>query len=240
MDVICTGRKKIETGVLHNFYIDYDETDTMDYTITADISNKELEGKSIWYIENTGYGGIVDFIISDSAAKKITYKGGNLRAILKKKIIEPKKGEDYRIVSGNVADIINQLLKEFGMYGLFEFIHAEKTVSQFKFDRYTDLYSGIVKLLYQVGRVLSINVVKGVIQLGMSERIDYSNEMEYTGNSIKFKMTRGYNPVNHLICLGSGELKDRMVVHLYVDCSGDIVDKQYYFGIDEVAEVYEF
>lgn len=240
MDVICTDRNKIETGVLHNFYIDYDETDTMDYTITADISNKELEGRSIWYVENTGYGGIVDYIIKDSAAKKITYKGGNLRAILKKKIIEPKKGEDYRIVSGNVADIINQLLKEFCLYGMFVFIPVEQTVSQFKFDRYTDLYSGIVKLLYQVGRVLSINVVKGVIQLGMSERIDYSNEMEYTGNSIKFKMTRGYNPVNHLICLGSGELKDRMVVHLYVDCDGDIVDKQYYYGIDEVAEVYEF
>ena len=123
---------------------------------------------------------------------------------------------------------------------MFVFLPVEQTVSQFKFDRYTDLYSGIVKLLYQVGRVLSINVVKGVIQLGMSERIDYSNEMEYTGENIKFKMTRGYNPVNHLICLGSGELKDRMVVHLYVDCDGDIVDKQYYYGIDEVAEVYEF
>lgn len=239
MDVICTDKNKIETGVLHNYCLDYDETDTMDYTITADSNNKELEGKSMWYIENTGYGGIVDDIIKDSEAQQITYKGRNLRAILKNKIIEPKTGEDYRIVSGNVAEIINQLLKEFGLYGLYIFLPAEDTVSKFKFDRYTDLYSGIVKLLYQVGNVLSINVIKGVIQLGLSERIDYSEEMEYTEDDIKFKMTRGFNPVNHLICLGSGELKDRMVVHLYVDCDGDIVDKQYYFGIDEVAEVYE-
>ena len=70
MDVICTDKNKIETGVLHNFYIDYDETDTMDYTITADISNKELQGRSIWYIENTGYGGIVNYIIRFSFINK--------------------------------------------------------------------------------------------------------------------------------------------------------------------------
>jgi hypothetical protein len=240
MDVICTDANKIETGVLHNFYLDYDETDTMDYEITADISNKELEGKSMWYINDTGYGGIVDYIIKDTNAKQLTYRGKNLRGILKSKIIEPNPGDDYRIVSGNIADIVNQLLKEFGVYGLFKFMPESYEISKFKFERYIDLYSGIVQLLYKAGKVLQINVFNGVMQLSMSDRVDYSQEMEYTGENIKFKMTRGFNPVNHLICLGSGELKDRMVVHLYVDCDGDIVDKQYYFGIDEVAEVYEY
>ena len=45
--------------------------------------------------------------------------------------------------------------------------------------------------------------------------------------------------MNHLICLGSGELKDRTVIHLYVQADGSIGKTQYYTGIDEVAEVYE-
>ncbi len=240
MVVICTDRNRIETGTLHNFYIDYDETETMDFQITTDIANKELEGKSLWYIDGTGYGGIVDYIDKDSGAGELNYRGKNIRGILKNKIIEPPKGSDYRIVSGNVSDIINQLLREFGLYGLFKFAPEEEQVEYYKFSRYTDFYSGIVALLYQVSGILAITINKGTIWLSKSNRVDYSNEMEYTGSNINFKMTRGFNPVNHLICLGSGELKDRLVIHLYVDGDGDIVDKQYYFGLDEVVEVYEY
>ena len=46
--------------------------------------------------------------------------------------------------------------------------------------------------------------------------------------------------VNHLICLGKGELAAREVYNLYVDQSGNVVTTQYYTGIDEIAEIYDY
>jgi hypothetical protein len=46
--------------------------------------------------------------------------------------------------------------------------------------------------------------------------------------------------VNHLICLGSGELKDRTVIHLYADVNGVISQTQTQFGADEVTDVYDY
>jgi hypothetical protein len=77
------------------------------------------------------------------------------------------------------------------------------------------------------------------VTISFEERIDYSQDYEYTNDNIRFRITKGYNMVNHLICLGKGELKDRLVAHLYVDGDRDIVEKQYYFGLEEMTEVYE-
>ena len=69
---------------------------------------------------------------------------------------------------------------------------------------------------------------------------DYSSEYEYDSDSdIDFKVKICRNGVNHLICLGKGELKDRMVIHLYVDSAGNVGQTQYYKGIDEVEAVYD-
>ena len=46
--------------------------------------------------------------------------------------------------------------------------------------------------------------------------------------------------VNHLICLGQGELKNRTVYHLYVDSVGNIGTTQYYTGSDEIVDVYDY
>jgi hypothetical protein len=46
--------------------------------------------------------------------------------------------------------------------------------------------------------------------------------------------------VNHLICLGQGELKNRVVVHLYVDADGNISQHQTFAGADEICAVYDY
>lgn len=50
-----------------------------------------------------------------------------------------------------------------------------------------------------------------------------------------------YRGINHLICLGKGELKDRKVIDLYVQEDGSIEkDRQHYKGIEEIAEIYDY
>ena len=46
--------------------------------------------------------------------------------------------------------------------------------------------------------------------------------------------------MNHLICLGSGQLEERLVVHLYADTNGTISQTQTQFGIDEICATYEY
>jgi hypothetical protein len=45
--------------------------------------------------------------------------------------------------------------------------------------------------------------------------------------------------VNHLVCLGRGELAEREVIHLYVDTEGTISTVQTQFGLDEVTDTYD-
>ena len=46
--------------------------------------------------------------------------------------------------------------------------------------------------------------------------------------------------INHLICGGSGELQNRMIRHLYIDANGNISTTQYYFGLQERQEFYDY
>ena len=73
---------------------------------------------------------------------------------------------------------------------------------------------------------------------------DYSDEIEYSQDGtlgfLSFKFENFTGGINHLICLGKGELKDRLVVHLYVQEDGSIGPNQYYFGKDERESTFEY
>lgn len=56
---------------------------------------------------------------------------------------------------------------------------------------------------------------------------------------MELDLEKGYHPVNHVICLGKGELAEREVVHLYADRDGRIGKEQQLAGLEEVAAVYE-
>ena len=46
--------------------------------------------------------------------------------------------------------------------------------------------------------------------------------------------------MNHLLCLGSGELEERLVLHLYADANGNISESQTLFGLNEYTKTYEY
>ena len=68
--------------------------------------------------------------------------------------------------------------------------------------------------------------------------VDYSQQIEFSSDMrLNYTMHMEGDGVNHLICLGQGELKNRIVRHLYVDQNGNIGSTQYYTGVDEIAAV---
>ena len=68
--------------------------------------------------------------------------------------------------------------------------------------------------------------------------VDYSAE-PVDGDEANLNIERHETKVNHLICLGRGELADREVIHLYCNQAGQIGRTQFYTGVDEVVEIYE-
>lgn len=121
------------------------------------------------------------------------------------------------------------------------------TSGNFSFDRYVSVLDGLSKLCaskncrLQISYVQGENSTAGHCEVSAVPVIDYSDQIELSQDSrVDFTITETGNNVNHLICLGDGELENRTVLHLYLGSDGQIGKTQYYTGIDEIAETYEY
>ena len=202
---------------------------------------------NVFYIKNTEFGGIIGEKTINTAEDTISLCGRTWRGILDKKIIRPPAGQDYRKVSGELNTVLNTIVTEqFGDYFVISQNNTGVSVTDYQFDRYCTLLAGIVKMLKSVGHKLHIEYIQqergqpGYVELSALPIVDYSEQIELSQDSkLNFVFDETKNGVNHLVCLGKGELKDRQIIDLYVQADGSIDTTQYYTGIQEVAESYE-
>ena len=202
---------------------------------------------NIFYIKNTEFGGIIGRKKINTAEDTISLYGRTWRGKLDKKIIRPPGGQDYRKVSGELNSVLNTLVTEqFNDYFVVSQADTGVSVTNYQFDRYCTLLAGITKMLKSVGYKLHIEYIQqergqpGYVELSAVPIVDYSERIELSQDSrLNFTFDETKNGVNHLVCLGKGELQDRQVIDLYVGQSGSIGTTQYYTGVQEVAEVYE-
>lgn len=239
MDLIYTDQGRTELGVIQNFNVDFDTTGNMDFQLTVGIQNNLLQGGFYWYIEGTEYGGRVDSYKVLTASNEIQYTGRNFRGILNTKVIEPPSGEDYKILSGTMSEVASTLISDARLGDLFVVDECDVEVNKYKFNRYIKTYDGLNALCVAYGLVPSFKVQDGMVHIAFGKATDYSDENEYTQDDLSFTITKTYANVNHLICLGQGDMKDRTVCHLYADADGNISETQSLFGQDEITEIYE-
>ena len=193
----------------------------------------------VWMIDGTEYGGVVDSVQSDVAdgANVITFSGRSLQGILSHKILQPDKGQDYLQVSGTVTQVLTQIISRCGLGSLFTAADNDLQVSG-RFDRYTDAYTGLRKLLASHSCALVFLCMDDTVVLNATPLDDTDGTLD--SGSMDFTAKREYRRTNHLIGLGEGELKDRAVSHWYADENGNVSQKQTLTGLDEVADTYEY
>lgn len=242
MDLILAKSTGEEECVLA-YDFDLDIGDTNDFQINLEYGtwdDRIAIGKKL-YIPGTEYGGIIKYIGSATNTGSITLKGFTWRGYLAHRIIEPPAGSDYKIVTGELNSVIASLVSIPGFR--VETKSTGRTV-QYQFKRYTDAASGIEAMCESVGYRLDLRYVQtdtsGYVLVQALPVQNYGGTIEYSQDSmIDFDSVNDQMGVNHLVCLGKGELQDRIVVHLYADSNGNISQTKTITGVDEIVKVYD-
>lgn len=237
--------------VRENIDFDLDIGGTYDFELRLDMNvwNKE----KFWYnhllfVPGTEYGGIIEDLEVITRTNEIVFRGDTWRGMLLRKVVEPPPNAENIVLNGELNDVIRSLIGN-SFEELFE-VEEENTgiiVNNWTVDRYVLLYDAVMKLLEHYGYRLQIayvqgeNLEAGKVRLQALPITDWSNEIEYSQDSKLHFDIRDYRyGINHLVCAGKGQNEERIILHLYVQGDGSIGQKQFYFGLQERAAVYEF
>lgn len=248
MELIGATRDGREIGhIPFNTDMEAGGTNTFEIEVPRAAWTGDITHDMLIYVPYTEFGGIIGEIETMNEPESVYCRGFLWRGLLQKKIIVPPAGQDYYIINGDANACIRQLISNIYADSLIRGSEetAGVTISSFQFDRYTDLLSGMIKMLKTVDYRLEIRYViegtGGYVEVGAVPIKNYETLIEYSeDDEINLVANDIRNGVNHLICLGSGELSERTVVHLYADANGVISTTQTYFGRDEIAEVFDY
>lgn len=244
MDLIYTDARHVDQGVLSAYSLDLsfgEDQNENDFELVLGNNDAQLEDDAVIYFEGTEYGGIVDGLKTNSESDTRTYIGRTWHGILNNKVIQPDPGKSHLVVSGDANAVLEFLIDRLGLSDLFI---ADKhssgvTITKYQFNRYCLAYDGIRAMLADFGGKLMMRWEEGSVRM-YAERIVNDADSALDNDVAQLLVERYGNKVNHLICLGQGELTERTVIHLYVDQFGRIGDVQYYTGLREIVSVYDY
>ncbi len=225
MDLIYADENRIDQGVMDAYELDMAYgSDENNFTCAIDRESHCCTEGFFLYVEGEEYGGIVDKVKVNTEKDEITYSGRTWHGILEKKIICPEDGQDYAVFDGEANKVLQTIIDRIDLGDLFE-ASSEDTgiqIQAFQMDRYIDAYTGICKMLKDADAKLNIIWKNKKVVLSAQLRQDYSQDEEFNTTQVDFTIEKNYRPVNHIICLGQGDLKNRAVIHLFCDENGGI------------------
>lgn len=242
MDLIYMNSSMQDIGVIkaYNFDLAFG-SDENNFELKVGVNDHCCEAGYYVYIEGTEYGGIIDAVASDTAAEEVTYTGRTWHGILNSKVLCPDSGQDYLTLNGNANTVLGTLISRMGLTSIFAASSdtSALTISSYKMERYITGYDGIRKMLKTVNGKLVMSYNGTKVILSAAPIVDYTADGVFDSDILSFTVKKTSKKVNHLICLGKGELKDRTVLHLYADESGSISQTQTQTGLDEYSAVYD-
>ena len=254
MEFILADQDRMELGILSaaaSLDIDLSRdaenaegTNDGQMTVTAD---EGIEYGMYIFSPGSEFGGRILDLKRSTASESLVWYFDTWRRMLGQIIIEPPEGQAYKTVNGDAHTVLAKLLTGIsgGLFTVPEKLSGITVSGQF--NRYTTLLDGMNKLLESSSARLQIRAVQGgtvdtfKVEVSAVPIADYSAEIEYSqDNKIDLTIRDYRRGINHLICLGIGELAERMVRHLYVQADGSIGTVQYYTGLDERTAVYDY
>lgn len=269
MDMIYANTNRQDIGVIPDFKLDLAYgADENNFQLEMSLNRHCCEEGYLVYIESekagmvegSEYGGVVDEIEVDTEQNKVIYTGRTWHGIMAETIIMPPKGQNYLQINGECNAAIRALIHHVKLADLFEVSTENSGIIIYDIHRfrYSNLYDSMRNMLFGAGAKLKIEYKNKKLLLSAVPYVDYSQNEEWDSSQIGFKIKKNFKPVNHIICLGNGELKDRHVIHLFADEYGEIqpykktenpvkdadyildTSNQAMFGIDERTIVLDY
>lgn len=250
MDLIYTDAALGDVGVI--------DAASSDWAYGSDENDFEVvvRGKTVppvgalVYAEGGEVGGIVRGYKEDAGDGTVTVTGDTWSGVLGSKVVGPDSGSDYLVLSGDVRDVVAALVTRAGLDGLFSVSAHTTGVSvthtfkgnrtdstQQDAGRYMTAWAAVWQVLADHG--CSVSFRWDAVARRVSTTVDVAADGDDERMQSATVGVTTDTPVNHLVCLGSGELKDRAVAHVYLGADGTPGTTQYYTGLHEVADVYE-
>ena len=236
MELIYTDEACVDRGVLRfasgDFSVGVENTWSLDVPLPTPVS----EGCLV-YVDGTEFCGVVDDYETVTGSGVATISGRTVQGVLATNVICPPEGSDRLSVSGDANECIAAVLENVGLGLPFQVAAGESGVRvDCELDRFVDAYAGIASMLDASGAKLIVEVSGARVTLGAAPR---RVEVGYDGETSRVRVRRS-RAVNHLVCLGSGELQEREVIHLYADEHGNVGTTQRIFGMAHMAAVYDY
>lgn len=253
MFVVATDPAGRDLGVVRDCALDLaigDGRDDFELTVPVDRAPHGLCAGGRVYVDGTEYGGVVDDVGADTSERyhRALYRGRTWSGVLESKVLAPNPGTSHLAVSGEANAALKSLVDRAGLAELFD---VDATDSGFVVDariRYATGCAAMRSMLAaakradgasSIGAKLSMRWTGRKVVLSAEPAIDRSRR-EAEAARTGMRLVKAGRPVNHLVCLGGGELEERTVVHLYADAAGAVGPVQSLFGLDERARLYDY
>jgi len=244
VDLIITDSNHVDARSAADYTLDCAwGKEENDFELVVSGASAIDEGAYI-YIDGSECGGVVDAMEDQlaSGVSTLTYSGRTWHGILANKILSPDSGKDYLTVSGSASSVIGSLISRVGLDGVFDAVDSPtagaQTIKSYRFDRYTDCYTGLRKMCAANGLKLRLAYTSGQVNIWAEPVAHYGDSID--SDLIDFDATRTWRKPNHLIGLGKGDLTARVVVHWYADAKGTVSQTQSLRGVDEITQVYDY
>lgn len=198
------------------------------------------------YSVNTEYGGKIYGIKTNSEDKIVTLTGLCFRGMLDRFIVEPTSGAEYLVLSGTLKSCLNKLLAP--VLGDIFYLGTVPsiTITSHKVHRYTSMLKAVERLLKSQKKKLVIEAVsvsgKMKVKLSVDDIVDRSDSVEVSQDTgLTFNIESSSLEYIYMICAGSGNLKDRLIVYLRKKVDGTIEEVSSFTpGIDEYVYFYDY
>ena len=225
VDLIYTDPNYVDVGTLEDYEVDLDINGRKDFELRID--SYIIEPRSIWYVEGTEFGGIIDGFQTDPQSYQIRYTGRSWRGILDSKVIFSTGPSDVITVEGKLTTVLNTMLFEYGLSDMFVCDPYETNFEIASYDLIsgTSVYDAMIELGDDigVGFELFFNNRDKKVHIVPNVPFDYTDYLAYCrDNSISFTISKNTAVTNHVVCSGVDENGQHRTIHLFTNEGGEI------------------
>ena len=228
LEYIYTDASYNELGYLTHFDADIEigkyNVSKNDFELTSSLEDRDplFTVGSLFYKEDSEVGGIIQRLKINTSGNTITMIGPTFRGLLEKEYIQPPTGSAYLSLNAEANTCINTLIGD-RFDGLFVVDNIGASNINVKYNvRDINLLQALEKALGASNARLCIkHKIDGKVHLYAEKINDLSDTLQYDNDyQIDMIVKTKSRPYNHILCLGKGELLNRLRVNLYLQSNG--------------------